>query len=205
MSQLITKSDIEINMNFRAVLRRGGKIVPGSRREGHNVFTNHGRDWLSRLVGWKQLASGGVDDKAFTQRRIRWVGVGTGTQLELATVTQITTPAKATATDYFIPIQVVDYPTTTSVRFVTEFGAAQISLLPTDIVTITEAALFTDVQRVGTVGGLDDLPYDGVGGSGAWTLNPTVQNNPPVAYKAFIGIPKTTDFTFEIQWTLRIG
>lgn len=199
MIELLT--DIQVIANFRATLRERGKLKAW--REGHNVMTNHGRDWLAHLSAWKQLASGGADDKGFTNRRVRWVGVGTGAQLEQSTVTKLATPVKATATDYFIPIQTVDFPTSTSVRFLTEFGYNQISLDSTYTVAVTEASLFADVQRVSQVGGLDDLPFDGAGGSGQTTLDPAYQQNVPVTYKTFGVLTKTTDFTLEIQWTLR--
>ena len=72
--------------NFRAQLRQRGKIVPGSLREGHNVFTDLGRTWLTHLIPWLEIADGTegapTSDAAEHQLRIRWIQLGEGCQLE---------------------------------------------------------------------------------------------------------------------------
>ena len=55
--------------NFRALLRRKGEVVPGSIREGHNVFTDLGRAWMSRLVAWSQVALSEDDIAALIRYR----------------------------------------------------------------------------------------------------------------------------------------
>src|SRR5688572_5817818 len=134
--------DIAVRGNFEALMRCRGKIVPGSLRHGHNIFTVTGRNLLAKLIAWKTLGS---DDVPFTQRRIRWVGVGTGIQLEAPTVSALAQPTLATSTDYLVPIQVVEFPTSTSVRFIREFALNEITLTNTPV-ALTEAGLFADVN-----------------------------------------------------------
>jgi hypothetical protein len=99
---------------------------------------------------------------------------------------------------YLVPIQSVEFPTSTSVRFTKEFGTAEINLTSTPV-TITEAGLFADVNP-GNNNATEDSPYSG---PGTTTLNPTIGTNAPIAYKAFDGVTKTVDFTLEIRWEFR--
>ena len=193
---LILQSNVEI------FLRERGKLVPGSRRVGHNVFTTTGRNLLSKLIAWQTIDT---TDTPYTHRRARWIGVGNGTQLEVTTVAQLNSPLVATAGgDYIVPLQTVEFPTSSSVRLIKEFSTSEITVggVP---VTVTEAALFADVNPAIYAGG---SPYQGTDdsafGSGVDTvLNPQLSTNAPIAYKAFEGITKTVDFTLEIRWDLR--
>src|SRR6185369_11827887 len=111
--------DIAIACNFQAFLRGNGKRVPGSFREGHNVFTTNGRNWLSRLIAWQVV---GPNDTPFTNRRVRWVGLGIGTQLEAPNVSSLATPVPIFTNSFLAPVQAVEFPTSTSVRFIREFS-----------------------------------------------------------------------------------
>ena len=192
---LRTQDLIEVRGNFRALCRDRGKYVRGSLREGHNVFTTTGRDWLAHLAAWSVIGGGG--DIPFTQRRVRWMGVGTGTQAEVEGVIGLDTPVVVTDLIYLAAIQVTDHPTTTSVRFIKQFSTSEISVIASPIVPVSEAGLFVDIFPVSTGGGVDD---DAVGG-GDTTLNPATAVNAPVAYKTFEVINKTMDFDLVIEWT----
>jgi hypothetical protein len=186
-------------VNFEAFLRdRDGKIVKDSIRRAHNVFTTTGKNWLSKLVAWETVAP---IDVPYTQRRVRWMGVGTGVQSEVTSVTSILNPAIYDAGSAVLaPITATTHPTSTSVRFTRTYGTSEISF--GGPVILTEAGLFADVN-----------PYDFVSGgagtedtlapSGTSVLDPAVGTNPPVAYKSFDPITKTSDFTFEIRWDFR--
>lgn len=192
--------DVGVLGNFYAVMRERGKIVPGSIREGHNIFTTTGRNWLAKLVAW---ASSGGTDTPFTRRRVRWMGVGTGTQIEAATVSQLLTPSLITTTNYMVPIQAVEFPTLSSVRFIKEFLLNEITVSPTPVL-LTEAGLFADVSPAETgadTDGTEDVAIDP--GSVDTVLNPAVSTNPPVAYKSFEPLSKTVDFTLEVRWDFR--
>lgn len=187
--------DIHAEANLWMCLRERGKIVPGSLREGHNVFTIAGRNWLSKLCAWSTI---GVTDSPFTQRRVRWIGVGTGSLLEVTTVSALNVSSLATPTDYIVPIQSTEFPSATSARFIKEFGTNEITTTGVPV-RVTEAGLFADVNPASGAP-TEDIP---VGGGITTTLAPAVGSNPPVAYKAFEGLTKTVDFTLEVRWDFR--
>ena len=186
---------IEIKANFWACMRERGKLVPGSHREGHNVFTSHGSNILSRLVAWSTIAS---TDVPYTHKRMRWVGLGGGTQLESVNISKLNSSLLASGDDYLMPIQGVEFPDSTTVRFIKNFGPTEITF-GTAPVAITEAGLFADVNPA-TMGGIDD---NAAGGGFNSTLRPDIMTNPPVAYKTFEPLNKTNDFTIEIRWDIR--
>ena len=187
--------DIEINVNFYACMRERGKLVPGSRRQGHNVFTSHGRNIMSKLVAWSAI---GGTDIPFTHKRLRWMGLGKGSQLEAANVAQLNDPLVASGDNYLAPIQSVEFPDSTTVRFIKVFGTSEITF-GTAPVAVTEAGLFADVNPA-TMGGTED---SAIGGGFTSTLRPDSGSNVPSAYKTFEVLNKTIDFTFEIRWDLR--
>ena len=189
------RQDIRIEANFFALMRERGKLVPGSHRVGHNVFTITGRNWLSKLMAWKTI---GPIDGPYTNRRARWMGLGIGTSLEVPTVSRLVQPVIATGSEYLVPIQSSEF-TSTSVLLIREFGLSEVTFTNTPI-PITEAGLFTDVNPAAGAP-TEDIE---VGGSVHTTLDPAVETNPPVAYKAFDALTKTVDFTLEIRWELRI-
>jgi hypothetical protein len=190
--------------NFYALLRERGKIVPGSRREVHNVFTNEGRDWMSKLVAWHSF---GDPDDPVTNRRVRWMGVGTGTtQTEDVSVDSLETPALVAGSDYLAIVQASEFPEANTVRFVKEFGPTEISTESNPSVPMTEAGLFVDVYKATRpsdptpgIGGYEDSPYAGL----LTTLNPALGTNAPVAYARFEPITKTSDFVFEVRWDFK--
>jgi len=198
MTQL--RENIFVEANMWLCMRERGKLVPGSIRDGHNAFTVTGKNWLSKLVAWSTV---GPTDIPFTNRRVRWIGVGSGSQLEAPTVSSLVTPVLATATDYLRPIQMSEYPTSTSVRFTREFGTSEITIAQVPVM-ITEAGLYADVQPANG-GGSEDSSYDPINLPSATILDPTKGTNALIAYKAFDGLSKTVDFTLELRWELRFG
>lgn len=56
----------------------GGAVVPGSVREGHNVFTNVGRTWLRDLFIWQTIDN--TADVPFFEDRLAYFAYGTGSQ-----------------------------------------------------------------------------------------------------------------------------
>lgn len=187
--------DVVVESNFRAFLIERGKKVAGSFREGHNVFTTTGRNWLSRLVAWSAI---GGTDVPFTERRVRWIGVGSGSQLESANVTSLLQPLLISPTNYLRPINSVEFPSSTSVEFITELGAEEVNISGL-LVNVTEAALYADVLPV-NAGTEDAAANPGVVDS---TLDPGVGTNPPISYIAFEGIPKNSDLVLRIEWEYR--
>jgi hypothetical protein len=193
-------SDIQVVGNFEALMRCRGRIVAGSKREGHNIFTVSGRNWLTKLISWRTIA---VNDIPYTHRRIRWIGMGKGSQLEAPTVAALADPVLASSAQYLVPLQIVEFPTSSSVRFIKEFTLGEITVSNTPV-GISEAGLFVDVNPA-EPGNLNDGYEDAAYTPGLvnTVLNPAVATNTPVAYKAFEGMTKTVDFSLEIRWDLR--
>jgi len=192
------KEDIVIESNVWLLMRERGKLVPGSHREGHNVFTTNGKNWLAKLIAWSTISG---TDIAYTNRRVRWMALGKGSQLEASTVSQLADPVLATPTDYLRPIQTVEFPTSTSTRFIKEFGTTEVTIAGVPV-NITEAALYSDVSPANN-GAVDDVSYDPIGSPAATMLDPTRGINAVIAYKAFDGLSKTVDFTLEVRWEFR--
>lgn len=195
---MFTKSpdNIGVASNFRLVLRERGKIVRGSERVGHNIFTDVGRGWLTRLVAWNTIGS---PDMPFTQQRVRWMGMGTGSLEEVPSIISLANAAKYDSVDYLAPIDSVEFPDASTVRIVKLFGPEALNPDGGSI-RLTEAGLYVDVNPAdeNVVDDLSVLP-----GTYETVLNPALASNPPIAYKSFEPITKTQDFSLEIQWELR--
>ena len=75
------KEDIAVRHNVSLIARERGKIV--ARREGHNIFVDLGREWLSKLVSYQSYNP----DVPQRDDRIRYIGFGIGgtAQKQLAT------------------------------------------------------------------------------------------------------------------------
>jgi len=187
--------DIVVNANVMLQMRERGKIVRGSRREGHNVFTNNGRNLLTKLLSWQTIDA---TDIPYTNRRTRWIGVGTGSQLEVPSVESLHQPHLVTPTNYLVEVQTVAFPSPTSVSYSREFGYSDITVTGAPV-TVTEAGMYADVSPA-NMGGTEDT---GFGVPTDTTLDPTVGSNSPITYKAFEGLTKTIDFTLEITWIFR--
>ena len=197
---MILRDDILIKANFYAALRRPEdmSIVPGSERVGHNILTNTGRNWISKLIGWSTI---GGTDAPFTHRRIRWLSAGSGAYVESQSVTQLQSALLYSGSNYLAPITSVGFPTASSIRFTRIFATTELSTNPPTSVVITEAGLFADVSPW-NAGGTEDAQEPSM--TYPTTLNPTVATNPPVAYKSIEPITKTTDFLLEFRWDFRI-
>jgi len=194
---MLYKSDgLEVQANFSALLRERGKVVPGSLREVHNVFTNNGRSWLANLVAWSSLAD---PDVAKTHQRVRWLGLGTGvTFLESPEVGRLETPVKVNSSDYLAAIHTTSFPPAIApgARFTREYGTGEISIATNPVVPVSEAGLFVDT--LGLYGTADSV-FPGLD----TLLDPTSETNSPVAYARFEPITKTQDFVLEVRWDFR--
>lgn len=197
------RDQILVEANFSLICRERGKLVQGTRREVHNVFTDVGRDWMAHLVAWKTLSD---PDVAYTVRRVRWISFGTGTsQLEVAAVTQLETAvAYDDAGNYLAALGTSEFPSGTekTVRFVREFSTTEISLAAAPSVALTEAGLFVDGYDISdsAFAGDDDAPFSG---GEKTSLNPQVAANPPIAYARFEPVTKVQDFTLQVRWDFR--
>ena len=191
--------DISLESNVHLLMRERGKLVPGSLREGHNVFTVNGKNWLSRLISWYSVGS---VDVAYTNRRVRWVGLGSGALLESSTVVSLMTPVLVSPSSYLASVQAVEFPDSSSVRFIREFGLNEVTIAGIPVM-ISEAGLYADVSPANN-GAEEDTSYDPEVPTGT-VLDPTIGTNSVIAYKSFDGLAKTIDFTIEIRWDFRFA
>lgn len=192
------KEQVLIQGFFTAVCRERGKIVPGTRRRGNNIWTLTGREYLARLMSY---ASYGPDTSARNDR-IRYIGFGTGTTPEVSSVARLVSPTKYTSSggDLFLAeLAIPTYPfqTTgsygTAVRYTREFSETELSV--TSTVVLTEAGLYTDGSPTSSPD-----PFDP--GSRDLTLA-QAGNQAPAAYKTFEPLKKTQNFVLQVAWEVR--
>jgi len=159
-------------VNFTALFRERGKIVLGSRREGHNVFTYWGRTWLSRLVPWQTIAS---TDAPFTNFRLRWLTFGAGYQVEDRSVLSLQDGKLINSTSYLWPLTSTgfSFPTVSSVKILSTLAPADD--IEDDIISEAglvvdrypvasgSSAVITTVGGVTTVSGLTGMTLLSVG------------------------------------------
>jgi len=157
--------------NFLIFLRdEHGQIMPGSIRQGHNVVTNYGRLWLSRLLSWKLL---GGTDHPWTNLRVRWMMVGNGSLPETPAVSTLSNALLVDGfTTYFKEVvSPTEFPIVTGVRYRAVYGVGDLSVL--GAVEVSEAGLV-----------LGELPINPgssasiVGSSGVVTVTGLVGMNP---------------------------
>jgi hypothetical protein len=163
------------------LMRERGKIVPGSRREGHKIWTNTGKEFLAMLMSYETGPS-----TPYRSDRNAYIGVGTGARVEEAGVLSLATPV-AYATGLFlapidIPASFPLTPTRTTVRYHRAFADNEITLSP-GTVYVTEIGLFTD-------------------GDPASSFTPGSQA--PNAYKAFEPVGKTDALELDVSWEIRL-
>jgi len=187
----VTDDPVFVLGSFRVLLRERGKIVPGSIREGSNVWTLTGREYDAQLKSYQSYGP----DVPFRNDRIRYIGFGSGTQPEVSTVTRLVTPIAWNAGNQFLAeLGIPTFPLTparTTVRYTKIFGLTDLSVLGT--VTLQEAGLFTD-------GG---APTFAPGTRNLTLASATGQS--PMAYKTFEPLKKTQNFELEARWDLRHG
>jgi hypothetical protein len=162
-----------VRANVELWLTERGKIVPGSRRRGHNVWTFTGREYLAQVItpalGWA-----GRDDK------VNYMGVGEGSQPEVASVDQLVANIEYTSGLYLKAIQSIEFPNdpATSTAFLLEFDETEINDATTPK-EIREIGLFTSDMLPGT------------------------PDQAPVAYKTFEPLTKTEQFRLSVRWEVR--
>jgi len=64
---------IQIKSNVAIVARERGKKVPSLCRDGHNIWVNLGREYLSKVISPTALFAGHVDNSV-----VRYIGLGIG-------------------------------------------------------------------------------------------------------------------------------
>lgn len=196
------KETVYVEGFFSAVCRERGKLVFGSRREGKNIWTLTGREFLARLMSYAAYGpSPSSPDTPARNDRIRYIGFGIGTTPEVSSVARLVSPIKYTgAGDLFLAeLALPTYPfqTTgsfgTAVRYTREFSESELSTSGTII--LTEAGLFTDGSPTSS-----PVPYT------PKTRDRSLAqagNQAPGGYKTFEPLKKTTNFVLQTAWEVR--
>jgi len=184
------KSVVEVKGWVNLCLRERGKIVPGSRRDGHNIWTNTGREYLALLMSLNGLTT-------FRQDAIAFIGVGIGSTLEDVNVLNLVNPVAFQPSIYLAdlvnPPSFPLTPTRTTVRYKRTFTEDEITLAP-GTVNISEMGLFTNGSPTAPVAyspGSRDVTYA------------NRMSQAPAAYKTFEPVPKTNALQLEIAWEIR--
>lgn len=172
-------------------LRERGKIVPGSRRHGHNIWTNTGREYLAMLISLQSVMT------PFRTDSVAYIGVGTGvTQPEDAGVLALQNPIPYAPALYLASLDIPPTfplnPSRTTVRFHRVFSESEITLTPGSKVLVSELGLFTNGDPNSSYTPGTRHTEFSVAGAQA-----------PVAYKTFEPIGKTDALELEVAWEIR--
>lgn len=185
------KSVVEVKGWVNVCLRERGKIVPGSRRDGHNIWTNTGREYLALLMSL--ATSGGT----YRSDAVAFIGVGTGAVLEDVNVLRLVTPVAFAPSTFLAQLDIPPTfpltPTRTTVRYRRTFTEDEITLSP-GTVNVSEMGLFTNGSPLA-------VPAYAFGTRDVTFANSTAQA--PVAYKSLEPVPKTNALQLEISWEIR--
>jgi hypothetical protein len=202
------KETIEVRQNLKLYLRERGKIV--SRREGHNIFLDLGREWLAQLISFQSLGP----DVAFRDDRIKYMGFGIGgnrqLQLSQANAAPISPPYVGTnaQTDTDESLTVLErpvrvggsstaYPGLAGDMWLGAIGSADPLTIPTQT---TFRRLFTQTEI--SYGPFSSVPLSEVGLFTS-AADPENYQNTMIAYDTFDTISKTAAFELEVIWTIR--
>lgn len=186
------KSVVEVKGWVTTLLRERGKIVPGSRREGHNVWTNTGREFLAMLMTYKADGTAPYRDD-----RIAYVGAGTGVQVEEPGVTGLQAPIAYRAGLFLAPVDHVatDYPlrpTRTTVKYTKVFAEDELTYGATTSILIGELGLFTNGHQNSFIAGERQREQD------------YARFQSPAAYKALVEpVEKNSGLEFQVDWEIR--
>ena len=173
-------------------LRERGKLV--TRREGHNIWTLTGREFIVETITLAALTPSRVKNR---DDALRYFGFGTGGNPEVAEVSRLVQPVQYMANEFLAPAQVpVTFPSAslgtarTSVQLRREYAENELSL--GGPVTLTEFGCFTD--------GNPALNND----VGRPTDFATSSAQAPVGYKPFDPFTKNLNRTLEVIYELRV-
>ena len=172
--------------NVKIIARKGSEII--STQEGHNVWTNTGREYSCLVKSLDNTMN------RFRSDTIGYIGVGKGTQVESPSVTRLVDPLEYDAGRFLKPL---DHSLTTfpdngsrlSIRYSAIFGPNTFRT-QNGVIYISECGLFTNGHAISFEPGRRDLGI----------VNADQQS--PVAYHTFEPIPKTSNIEIEIMWEL---
>jgi hypothetical protein len=188
----LDKPIVEVKGWVELCLRERGKKVPGSSRDGFNIWTNTGREYLALHQSYQDATHRYRDDA------VAYIGVGTGAQIEDVSVSMLVIPHVYAPGLYLAALDVPPTfplsPTRTTVRYHRVFQESEITTVPGGpTVLVSELGLFTDGYPTATP------PYAPF--SMASYLD--IGTNAPVSYKTFEPVGKTDALQLEVSWEVR--
>lgn len=212
-------STVEVKSNLELTCRERGKIV--SRRVGHNIWLNLGREYLAKLIAYSLYGDPGTPEE---DMRIRYMGLGIGGVRQVAlgvannsplggnvppnayAGTNAQTDLSPSVTTLERPVRISGGSTDYNSPVITDvwLGQCQIPTHPT--------ATQTNFRRLFTEDEISYAPFLTVPLSEVMLFtngtltNPNYVNqafNTGVAYDTFDSLSKTNAFTLEISWTVR--
>lgn len=208
--------DIEVKQNIKMTVRERGKIV--ALREGHNIFVDLGREWLSRLIAYSSYSP----DVPQREDRIRYMGFGIGGTRQVALAVANGSPlggvgdpyaansatgiggntqtdADRTVTRLERPVRVSggasNYPGVSGDRWI---GQIQAPAEHPSGTSVLFRRLFSQEE-------VSYMPFSAVPLSevALYTAaaSPVFYLNPLVAYDTFDTLSKTSAISVEVEWT----
>jgi len=187
------KSVVEVSGWVKLVCRERGKIVPGTLRSEHNVWTNTGREYLALLMSMQSIE--GVPTP-YRSDRVSYVGAGSGTQLEDPGVVALAVPLEASPGIFLSALNIPDFPLSparTTVRYWKTFSETELTFSELDTVSVSELGLFTNGNPLGVPENTIPRPL---------TFN-IASTQAPIAYKAFEPVDKSGAMQLEVAWEIR--
>lgn len=192
-SETDERSVVEVKGWVRAVCRERGKIVPGTLREGHNIWTNTGREYLALLMS---IETGPTTP--FRNDRMAYIGVGTGATVEDVGVLNLVTPIEYVAGQFLAALDIPPTfpltPSRTTVRYHRIFAETELTMTVGSQVNISELGLFTNGSPSAVPAYSPGTRATGIATAGAQA---------PSAYKTFEPIGKTDALELEVSWEIR--
>lgn len=185
-------SVVETKGWVRTVMRERGKIVPGTHREGHNVWTNVGREYLALRMSKQEASPSSI---CYRFDMMGYIGVGTGSQIEDVNVQTLVTPVAYSSGIFLAPLDFPTFPlepSRTVVRFRRLFLENEITVGALTKLPISEMGLFTDGN-----------PATSNASSPRETALSAAFRQNPLAYKVIEPVMKTNSLEFEVNWEIR--
>ena len=204
--------------NVKINIYEGGRLM--DQRLSHNVVTNTGRSWLSRIVGASNYATN--PPLPHRTEKIKYIGLGCGgalqtdtrfpkTQTELVTVTALEDPVPysfnpvGTVSTYLkqvdnqVASSSVYFPGTFRTRFVVDVAEAEISFTGNETAVSGEVVgTSVPVSEAGLYLSSATPTWDG----GAVGEDPSGPNE-LVCYNIFEPIVVTPNVVLRLEWEIR--
>lgn len=183
---------VEVRGWVKMVMRERGKIVKGSHREGRNIWTNTGREYLALHQSLDPTA---LTPTPYRVDNVAYIGVGTGSQVEGTSVLNLVTPVAYAGGTFLAALDPPSFPLTpvrTTVEYHRLFAENEITLSLGSQVDVSELGLFTD----------GDPTTSRASGPRNTALSVASSQN-PLAYKVVEPVKKTDELELEIFWQIR--